>query len=101
MDQDGRPLNVARWAGEEHRGHRVSTTYPWLNGERRLYNVFPPPVRDHDVYRSGTRLQPDAWTSTNPPHLPGAPLGVVPPVSLPLKHADGADRAPQPDEGGR
>lgn len=84
FDQDGAPLNVARWAGEEYHGDRVSTTYPWFNGEQRLYNVFPLPVRDQNVYRWGTRHQPDAWTSTNPPLLPSAPLAVVPPVSLPV-----------------
>ena len=83
FDQDGKPLNVARWAGEEYRGDRISTTYPWLNGEQRLYNVFPLPVRDQNIYRWGTRLHPDAWTSTNPPLLPSAPLAVVPPASLP------------------
>lgn len=97
FDQNGNPLRVARWAGEEYRGDRVSVTYPWLNGEKQLYNVFPLPVRDQSLARVGGRRHRDAWTSTNPPLLPTAPLAVVPPASLPTD----PDADPDPDATGQ
>ncbi|HLN78714.1 MAG TPA: hypothetical protein VK204_16845 [Nocardioidaceae bacterium] len=87
FDQDGNPLNVARFAGDdfnERTGKRV-VTYPWLNGGRRLYNVFPLPRRDQRSDFGGVRA--DAWTTANPPYLPTPPLAVVPPATLPTPAA--------------
>jgi hypothetical protein len=83
FDQDGRAINVARGAGEQwsDSGDRVTVTYPWLNGSRRLYNVFPLPRRTQT--EESTAVQVRAWTSANPPALPQPPLAVVPPVALP------------------
>lgn len=85
FDQRGEPLDVVDWAGREYddAGERVSVPYPWFNGERELYNVFPLPRREQDAFTEGEERQPDAWTSADPPALPSAPLAVVPPASLP------------------
>jgi hypothetical protein len=99
FDQDGNPLNVARFAGDEFNGGQRTVVYPWLNGEKRLYNVFPLPRREQDSRWAGVR--PDAWTSPNPPYLPTPPLAVVPPVALPgieVEPTDQtADEATEPD----
>lgn len=84
FDQDGRPLNVAPGAGDQwsESGDRVTVTYPWFNGTRRLYNVFPLPRRAQ-TEDSTTGVQVSAWSSANPPALPTPPLAVVPPAALP------------------
>jgi hypothetical protein len=93
FDQDGRPLNVARFAGDSYSaGDRLTVTYPWFNGEQRLYNVFPLPRREQSGMRWGARVDPGAWTSANPPFLPSAPLAVVPPATLP-----GTEPTDEPD----
>ncbi len=82
FDEDGNPLNVATFMSEDLDGDgRASIPYPWLNGEKELFNVFPLPERGQPAWR--TEVLPDAWTSANPPTLPTPPLAVVPPVSLP------------------
>ena len=85
FDQAGRPLVVnrdARAAYYDSRG--VTVSFPWYNGGQRLWNVFPLPGRTapDDGY-GPPRVTEKAWTSTNPPVLPTAPLAVVPPVALP------------------
>ncbi|MFZ5849062.1 MAG: HAAS signaling domain-containing protein [Actinomycetota bacterium] len=103
FDQDGNPLSVAGWAGEEYddTGSRVSVVYPWFNGEKQLFNVFPLPRRSQSTFREGSELQPDAWVSNNPPVLPNAPLAVVPPATLPGQEpADEPAAGPEaPDSG--
>lgn len=103
FDQDGNPLSVAGWAGEEYddTGSRVSVVYPWFNGEKQLFNVFPLPRRSQSTFREGSELQPDAWVSNNPPVLPNAPLAVVPPATLPGQEpADEPAAEPEaPDSG--
>jgi hypothetical protein len=94
FDQDGRPLSVTRTAGEvyDELRERVTVTYPWFNGEQRLYNVFPLPRREQAAYPAGWQLKADAWTSTTAPSLPTPPLAAVPPASLPLP-VDGSGAA--------
>jgi hypothetical protein len=95
FDQDGNPLVVPRFAGETVApgGERLISAYPWLQGERQVYNVFPLPRREQELTPTvDTRVDPDAWTSANPPYLPGHPLTVVPPVALPAAPADAEAR---------
>jgi hypothetical protein len=80
FDQAGRPLAVdphyvtrMRYAG------RMAKVYSWKNGEQKVWNVYPLPLRlDHRWGRTDR-----AWTSANPPSLPMPPLAAVPPVTLP------------------
>ena len=91
FDENGNPLDVATFLSEDLDGDgRTSVAYPWLNGERRLFNVFPLPEREQPAWR--TETFPNAWTSVNPPALPTPPLAVVPPAALPLAEVD-ADAA--------
>ncbi|MGH3365401.1 MAG: HAAS signaling domain-containing protein [Nocardioidaceae bacterium] len=91
FDENGNPLDVATFLSEDLDGDgRTSVAYPWLNGERRLFNVFPLPEREQPAWR--TETFPNAWTSANPPALPAPPLAVVPPAVLPLAEAE-ADSA--------
>ncbi len=91
-DEQGRPLGVTedRYYGSYRLvGSRVQT-YSWLNGVQPLWNVFPLPVRE----QRGDRRPRDAWTSTNPPAVPTAPLAVVPPASLPTATPQAAGPTP-------
>lgn len=82
FDEDGNPLNVATFMSEDLDGDgRANIPYPWLNGEKELFNVFPLPEREQPDWR--VQPVPNAWTTANPPALPTPPLAVVPPVSLP------------------
>lgn len=83
FDQDGNPLFVPDWVREDWMGSRVMVTYPYFNGEQRLFNVFPLPVREQGPSSAG--IESAAWTSTNPPALPQHPLAVVPPAALPTE----------------
>ncbi|HSE10190.1 MAG TPA: hypothetical protein VLB29_16135 [Nocardioidaceae bacterium] len=97
FDEKGNPLNVATFMSEDLDGDgRANIPYPWFNGEKRLFNVFPLPEREQPDWRVDT--VPNAWTSTNPPALPTPPLAVVPPAALPLAEADPA--AEEEPEGG-
>ena len=81
FDQRGRPLAVTpdpNHGSYAAGGSRV-LTYPWSNGDRRLCNVFPLPVRE----QRGDQRARDPWGTARPPVLPSAPLAVVPPVSMP------------------
>jgi len=88
FDQKGRPLSVSRdpYLGSYRQTGTQQMTYPWRNGDQRLYNVFPLPVRQQGDPSFRVR---DPYTSGRPPVLPTPPLVVVPPVSLPSD-------APQP-----
>lgn len=80
-DQKGRPLAVnpdPYYGAYGYGGGRVHT-YPWFNGDQKLLNVFPLPVRTQRSFQPAR----DPWGTTRPPVLPSAPLAVVPPVSLP------------------
>ena len=84
-DQKGRPLAVNEdpyYGAYQYGGARVHT-YPWFNGDQRLLNVFPLPVRTQRSFRPAR----DPWGTARPPVLPSAPLAVVPPVSLPTPTA--------------
>jgi hypothetical protein len=98
FDQRGNPLNIADWYSEDLDGDgRVEVSYPWLNGEKRLFNVFPLPEREQSDWR--TEVFPNAWTSANPPALPTPPLAVVPPAALPLPEAADPEAAgPEADD---
>ncbi len=92
FDENGNPLTVATWfSGDLDGDGRASIVYPWLNGEKRLFNVFPLPEREQPAWR--TETSPDAWTSATPPSLPTPPLAAVPPVRLPEQEL-AADDAP-------
>ena len=97
FDENGNPLNVATFMSEDLDGDgRANIPYPWFNGEKRLFNVFPLPEREQPAWRVETF--PNAWTSTNPPALPTPPLAVVPPAGLPLAEADpAAEEEPEAD----
>jgi hypothetical protein len=80
-DQKGRPLAVnpdPYYGTYRSDGSRVHT-YPWFNGDQKLFNVYPLPVRG----QRGFQPARDPWGTARPPVLPSAPLAVVPPVSLP------------------
>ena len=66
------------YSGYRYAGGRVHT-YPWFNGDQKLFNVYPLPVREQ---RSPQPAR-DPWGTARPPTLPTAPLAVVPPVALP------------------
>jgi hypothetical protein len=90
FDENGNPLVVATWMSEDLDGDgRASIVYPWLNGEKELFNVFPLPEREQPAWR--VERFPNAWTSANPPALPTSPLAVVPPAVLPLPDAGETD----------
>lgn len=86
FDQDGTPI-VLRSAEEgsvfyDAQGRRHAT-YPWFNGNAKLFNVFPLPVGP-DYVENGE------WTLTTPDNgipniatLPTPPMSAVPPVTLP------------------
>ena len=80
-DQKGRPLVVN--PDPSHSTYRSAgirvLTYPWFNGDQKLFNVYPLPVRR----QAGYQRAPEPWSSAQPPALPSAPLAVVPPVALP------------------
>jgi len=101
FDENGNPLNVATtFLSEDLDGdERASVAYPWLNGERRLFNVFPLPEREQPAWRTETST--NAWTSANPPAIRTPPLAVVPPAALPLAEtdADAAERTEGEAEG--
>ena len=78
-DQDGRPLAVnpdPYYGAYQYGGTRVHT-YPWSNGDQRLLNVFPLPVRtQRELAERAARP-----VGHDPPAGPAAaPLAVVPPV---------------------
>ena len=80
-DQKGRPLVVnpdPYYSTYRSAGARVHT-YPWFNGDQRLFNVYPLPVRQQHGYQPAR----DPRSTARPPALPAAPLAVVPPVALP------------------
>lgn len=80
-DQKGRPLVVnpdPYYSTYRSGGTRVHT-YPWFNGDQKLFNVYPLPVRQQRGYQPAR----DPWSTARPPALPSAPLAVVPPVALP------------------
>lgn len=84
-DQKGRPLAVnpdPYYGAYQYGGARVHT-YPWFNGDQKLLNVFPLPVRTQRSFQPAR----DPWATARPPVLPSAPLAVVPPVSLPTPAA--------------
>jgi hypothetical protein len=84
FDQDGSPLTVGRDGRFDFGDVRVTTRYPWFNGDQKLWNVFPLPARTTRLTAYGPpRISDRAWASTNPPVLPTAPLAVVPPAVLP------------------
>jgi hypothetical protein len=93
-DEQGRPLGVTedRYYGSYRLVDSRVQTYPWLNGVRPLWNVFPLPVRE----QRGDRRPQDAWTSTNPPAVPTAPLAVAPPASLPTARVTPQAAGPTP-----
>lgn len=94
FDEAGNPLGIATWLYDDDvdGDGRVEVAYPWLNGERQLFNVFPLPEREQPAWR--TDVSPDAWDSANPPTLQDPPLAVVPPAVLPSAEDDG----PVPDD---
>jgi len=92
FDENGSPLSVATYDFEYLDDGRASVAYPWLNGEKRLFNVFPLPERQQSAWR--TERLPNAWTSANPPELPTPPLAVVPPAALPSERTDADAAAP-------
>jgi hypothetical protein len=82
FDQTGKPLAIdpdlvarMRYAG------RLPTVYPWKDGDRSLWNVYPLPVRFDDI---GWGRAKNAWTSQNPPFVPEPPPLPVPSAVLPL-----------------
>lgn len=85
FDQDGEPVTVGRDARVQlsQTGDRHTVSYPYYNGTRRLWNVFPLATRSQPGYTSPLQ----AWTSSRPPVLPAAPLALVPPASLPAAGA--------------
>ncbi|MEO5709271.1 MAG: hypothetical protein ABIQ59_05575 [Nocardioidaceae bacterium] len=84
-DQKGRPLAVNQdpYLGSYRDAGSTVRTYPWFNGDQKLFNVFPLPVREQG------RLEPvrDPWSTSRPPALPTGPLAVVPPAALPSPEA--------------
>jgi hypothetical protein len=85
-DQKGRPLAVVTqepYLGSYRDAGSTVRTYPWFNGDQKLFNVFPLPVRaQHSRYPVR-----DPWSTSRPPVLPTGPLAVVPPVALPTAAA--------------
>jgi hypothetical protein len=86
FDQAGKPLAIdpgqvarMRYAG------RLSKIYPWKDGDRNVWNVYPLPVRFDN---GGWARAKNAWTSENPPFVPEPPPLPVPAVSLPLAAPD-------------
>ena len=88
FDQDGRPLTVSHGAYDYRDGTML---YPWLNGDSRLYNVFPLPVRTQD----GPGVPVQAWESDTPPVVPTPPQATVPTASLPTAAATPAGEPAQ------
>ena len=81
FDQKGRPLSVTQdpYLGFYRTSDGPARTYPWFNGDQKLFNVYPLPVRPQG------RVEPvrDPWGTSRPPALPTGPLAVVPPAALP------------------
>ena len=99
-DQTGKPLAVDHQrVGRMRYQGRLPWVYPWRNGEQRVWNVYPLPVRTDN---GGWGRKDVAWTSDNPPFLPQPPLVAVPPAALPLplppSDGDEADAADDADE---
>ncbi|HEX4977180.1 MAG TPA: hypothetical protein VFV40_04870 [Nocardioides sp.] len=95
FDQNGRPLDVEQELAYRMRyAGRLPTIYPWSQGERKVWNVYPLPV----AYDGGGWQRTDrVWTRDEPPFLPQPPLVAVPPAFLPLpQEAEPAADASQP-----
>ena len=84
FDQRGRPLNVNPGRSTIYAGPGHVVTYPWTDGGRNRFNVFPLPTR-HQLTHGRIRNPGEA---ENPPALPSPPLSVVPPVALPGERPD-------------
>jgi hypothetical protein len=93
-DQKGRPLEVSQdpYLGSYRSSGARVHTYPWFNGDQKLFNVFPLPVRE----QRGDQPVRDAWVTTRPPALPRPPLAVVPPAVLPTPPAPEPQVTPSP-----
>lgn len=93
-DQRGEPLEVAHdRIGRVRTPEGPAVLYPWENGEKNLWHVYPLPVRQQPGWNWAPKE--GAWGSERPPYLPQPPLAVVPPASVPLV----TDPEPEPAGG--